>query len=190
MRDSVERHDTEFLNSLNDPIARELVATAFRSNFSLSPELTEFAEHVIILDANPLTLNAPPILYGGAESLATREFNFRWQGDPVSPGDVFSKTYQSMTSPGFLDCYTDQKPIIETIQCSNAVRLGSRPVDYIRVLVPATNGQGAWFFISYAITPNQDRYPVGSEPIELHRQAHILRSTNLHKPYSLAGVSI
>lgn len=182
MKDRVTRHDISILDSLSDPVARELVSTAVKSDFALTQELAAFADHVVMLDGNPMTLDAPPILYGGSHSLASTEFKFSWFGGPVAPVNIFSRVYQEMTAPGFRDCIQEVRPIIESIQCNNAVRDGCKTVDYTRVLLPATNGQGAWFFICYSFDPNRRRYPVDFEPAELLQQDHILENTSLHKP--------
>jgi len=183
MTDNLERLDLTYIETVDDPIAKHLVSSCIRNNFQLSEEFGTFAENLVILDGSPITLASPKILFGGRNTLASTEFEINWPKEVVTPSTLFSSNYRELAAHGYRDCMTSKEVVVEHIECENSTLAGQLPVNYKRVLIPQTNGLGAWFIACYAFGSSRARYPMASELSVRFQSARILENTNLHTPY-------
>lgn len=100
-------------------------------------------------------LETPPkLLVIGQDSLCARVLGANWQNGPAKTANKMPVTAQSLVSEGYWQAANANEPVLDYVTFVAGLKnIGEVPVEYQRLILPFTNGQGIRFMLS-APPPN------------------------------------
>jgi len=123
---------------------------AWRNNRGrLCDELVTFADDIVMLE-NCRDLETPPkLLVIGQDSLCARVLGANWQNGPAKTANKMPVTAQSLVSEGYWQAANANEPVLDYVTFVAGLKnIGEVPVEYQRLILPFTNGQGIRFMVT------------------------------------------